>query len=78
MDLIMLGLESLGKYLIIAGVIMIVVGAILFVFGKVPWFGRLPGDIIIRNDNTTVYFPVVTMLLVSVVLTILFNIIGKR
>jgi len=68
----------MARTLIIFGIVLIVLGSVLFLFGKVPWFGRLPGDIIIRKSDMTLYFPVASMLLLSVVLTILFNIIGRR
>ena len=74
----MMGLESLGRSLIFFGIILIFIGALLFLFGKIPWFGRLPGDIIIRRNDFTLYLPVVTMVLLSIVLTIIFNIIGRR
>jgi ABC-type enterochelin transport system permease subunit len=74
----MLAIESIGKSLILFGIILIVTGSVLVLFGKVPWFGRLPGDIIIKNEGFTFYFPVATMILLSIALTILFNIIGRR
>jgi hypothetical protein len=74
----MMAIESIGRSLIFFGIILIVVGAVLVLFGKVPWFGRLPGDIIIKREGFTFYFPVVTMILLSIALTILFNIIGRR
>jgi ABC-type enterochelin transport system permease subunit len=74
----MLAIESIGKSLILFGIILIVTGSVLVLFGKVPWFGRLPGDIIIKNEGFTLYFPVATMILLSIALTILFNIIGRR
>jgi hypothetical protein len=74
----MLAIESIGKSLIFFGIVLIVIGSLFVLFGKVPWFGRLPGDIIIKREGLTVYFPVVTMILLSILLTILFNIIGRR
>lgn len=74
----MLAIESIGKSLILFGIILIVTGSVLVLFGKVPWFGRLPGDIIIKNEGFTFYFPLATMILLSIALTILFNIIGRR
>jgi hypothetical protein len=73
-----MAIESIGKTLIIFGIVLIVVGALFIVMGKLPWFGRLPGDIIIKNENMTFYFPVTTMLIVSAAVTILFNIVGRR
>ncbi|MFH1710591.1 MAG: DUF2905 domain-containing protein [bacterium] len=74
----MMSIESIGRSFIFFGIVLIVVGSIFVLFGKVPWFGRLPGDIIIKKEGLTFYFPVVTMVLISIVLTILFNIIGRR
>jgi len=73
-----MAIESIGRSLILFGIILIVIGAIFVVFGKIPWFGRLPGDIIIRKENFTFYFPVATMILLSLFLTVLFNVIGRR
>ena len=68
-------LAELGKILLIAGGIIILLG-LLLIFGQhIPFFGKLPGDIEIRKDNFTFYFPLVTFLILSVVLTIILNII---
>jgi len=74
----MMAIESIGKSLIFFGIVLIVIGTLFVLFGKVPWFGRLPGDIIIKREGLTVYFPVATMVILSLLLTILFNIIGRR
>jgi len=57
---------------------MIVLGALFYVFGKIPWFGRLPGDIVIRREGFTLFLPVATMLLVSIFLSIIFNLVARR
>ena len=68
----------IGKYVILFGVIIVIIGIILYFFGdKLNWIGRLPGDIRIEKKNTRIYFPITTMLLASLVLTILFNLIRK-
>jgi hypothetical protein len=68
--------------LLLFGVLMVLLGSVLLVAGhfsgKVPWLGRLPGDIHIERGNWTFYFPLVTCLLVSVVLTLLFSLFGRR
>jgi len=74
----MMAIESIGKSLIFFGIVLIVIGSLFVLFGKVPWFGRLPGDIIIKREGLTIYFPVATMVILSLLLTILFNIIGRR
>lgn len=67
-----------GKLLIILGIMLIVVGGGFLLSGKFPLIGRLPGDIIIEKKNFTLYFPVVTCIVVSLVLTFVFWLIGKR
>ena len=72
-------MPNFGKTLIIVGVIFVAVG-ILFVFAnRLPFrIGRLPGDIVYRRGNFTFYFPWVTSLLISILLTLLFSIFGRR
>ena len=62
-------MAELGKNLIIIGVVAIVIGALLTLSGKIPWLGRLPGDISIKNENFSFYFPLTTCILISVVLS---------
>jgi len=62
--------SDLGKLLIVGGLAMIVLGAVLLWGPKVPGLGRLPGDIVYRGDRTTFYFPVVTCLVLSAVLSL--------
>ena len=71
----MVPLTGLGKVLIVFGGLMILVGLLLVFAPLIPSLGRLPGDILVQRDGLTFYFPVVTMVLLSVVLTILPNII---
>ena len=67
-----------GKWIIIAGVIVVIIGVIIYFFSdKLNWLGKLPGDIHIEKDNFRFYFPVVTMIIVSIILTILINIFKK-
>jgi hypothetical protein len=68
---------ELGKVLLIIGVVLVIVGG-LAVLGVRPPFGRLPGDIAIEGDRGGFYFPIVTMIIVSVVLTVLFNLFLRR
>jgi len=66
-------LRELGKLLLLFGIVLVVVGGLLTLGPKLPGrLGRLPGDIIIRRENFTFYFPVVTCLLLSVILSLLF------
>ncbi|MFA6053848.1 MAG: DUF2905 domain-containing protein [Thermodesulfovibrionales bacterium] len=69
---------DIGKMLIIFGVAAIVIGGILMLSGKVPWLGRLPGDILVQKKNFTFYFPLATSILLSILLTLIFWLIRKR
>ena len=73
-----MALESLGRLLIYIGIVVVLIGAFFLLLSKVPWFGRLPGDIVYRREGMTLYVPIATMLLVSLILTLLLNIIWRR
>ena len=73
----MVGFGPLGKLLILLGVFIILVGLFLLIGEKIPWLGRLPGDIIIRKKNFTFYFPIVTSILISIILTLFFMLFRK-
>lgn len=64
-------MSDLGKLLIILGGVILGVGLILTLIGRVPWLGRLPGDIVIERENFRFYFPLATSVLISVLLTLL-------
>ncbi|MFH1394990.1 MAG: DUF2905 domain-containing protein [Candidatus Omnitrophota bacterium] len=55
----------IGKYLLILGVIIFLVGVVFYFLGKVPWLGRLPGDIFIKRGSFCFYFPITTSILIS-------------
>jgi len=65
--------SNLGKILIVFAVIIAIVGFLLIALGKIPFFGKLPGDVVIRRSNSTFFFPIVTSIVMSIVLTILIN-----
>jgi uncharacterized membrane protein len=68
-----------GKILLLAGMLIALVGAILlWAPGLLGWFGHLPGDIRIERDNGSFYFPITSMLVVSIVLSILVNLFFRR
>jgi len=73
---------DLGKILLCSGLVMVVLGLLLLVAGssagKVPWLGRLPGDIYIERENWRFYFPLVTSILLSVVLSLLLWLFSRR
>jgi hypothetical protein len=64
-------MAELGKTLIIIGVVAIVIGALLMHSGKIPWLGRLPGDISIKNENFSFYFPLTTCIIISLAISLL-------
>ena len=69
---------QIGKLLIVFGLLIALVGVILLLVGRLPWLGRLPGDIHVQRGNWTFYFPLATSLLISIVLTLAFWVIGRR
>jgi hypothetical protein len=60
------------------GIILVLIGGFFILMAKVPWFGRLPGDIVWRRGGSTIFIPITTMVLVSLVLTLLMNIVWRR
>ena len=68
-------MEEIGKWLILVGVLLAIIGGAIMLVGKVPGIGRLPGDIVIQRGNFSCFFPLATSLLLSLVLTVLLNII---
>jgi hypothetical protein len=71
-------MPELGRALLIIGLVIALVGLVLLVVGRVPWLGRLPGDIHVQRGNWTFYFPLATSILLSVVLTLVLWLIGRR
>jgi heme/copper-type cytochrome/quinol oxidase subunit 2 len=67
--------SNIGKILIFAGLGIAFLGLVIFLFAKIPFFGKLPGDISIRKDNFSFYFPVSTSIIVSIILTVLINVV---
>ena len=70
-------MQSAGKILILTGVIFILIGAVLTFYEKIPLIGKLPGDIIFKRKNFTLYIPIVTSLLISFLLSLIFYILDK-
>ena len=73
----MFGFGALGKMLILLGVLIIVIGLLLLIGEKIPWIGKLPGDIIIRKEKFSFYFPITTCIIISIILTLLFTLFRK-
>jgi DUF2905 family protein len=74
----MFGWDTLGKFLVIAGLLLVALGGLLFLAGKIPFSGRLPGDIVIERGNFRFYLPLATCVLISLVLTLASWLLGRR
>ncbi|RPI35398.1 MAG: DUF2905 domain-containing protein [Nitrospiraceae bacterium] len=72
------GVQHIGKVLIAAGAVLALIGLVMLLSGRIPWLGKLPGDILIERKNFTVYFPLATSILISILLTLLFWLFGRR
>jgi len=70
--------QTIGKYIMIIGILLIITGAIVyFSGGKMRWFGNLPGDIRIIRDNFRLFIPITTAVLISLLLTLIINLIRR-
>ena len=69
---------DLGKNLIFIGIIIVVIGLLFTFLPKIPFLGKLPGDIRIERKNFTFYFPLATSIIISIILTIIFSLIGRK
>jgi hypothetical protein len=72
------GVDGIGRLLIVGGLVLAVVGLVLVLAPNIPFLGRLPGDIRIDSGNVKVFAPLGTMLLVSIILTIILNLLNRR
>ena len=70
-------MNQIAKTLVFLGLILIIVGGVIYLTGKVPGIGKLPGDIQIKKENFTFYFPITTCLLVSLVVSFILFLIFK-
>ena len=71
-------MREVGRLLVFLGGVTAVVGLLLLLAARIPWLGRLPGDVVVQRGPVTFYFPVVTSIVVSIVLTILLNLFLRR
>ena len=70
-------MDDIGRAIMVAGGALFLVGLLLVLSGRLPGLGNLPGDITIQRDNITLYMPCGTMIVVSVVLTLVLNLISR-
>lgn len=71
-------MENLGRLLIISGLVLAGIGFFFVIGQKFSWLGKLPGDIIIKKDNFTFYFPVATSIIISIILSLVFYLFSRR
>ncbi|MCS7215562.1 MAG: DUF2905 domain-containing protein [Thermodesulfovibrio sp.] len=71
-------MNEIGKYLIISGIIIMIVGLLFTFAGKIPLIGRLPGDIVIERRNFVFYFPLATSIVISIIISLIFYILSRR
>jgi hypothetical protein len=71
-------LDALGRTLVVLGLALAGLGGLLLLAGHVPWLGRLPGDISVERYNVRFYAPLATGLLLSLLLTIILNLLARR
>lgn len=71
-------MEQIGKFLLIVGAVLMGLGLLLMLGERIPWLGKLPGDFLIQKKNFTFYFPLATSILLSIVLTLIFWILGRK
>ena len=70
-------MHDLAKGIILLGAVLVVVGIILLIFQKIPFLGKLPGDIIIKREHFTFYFPLATSIILSMLISLILYLIGK-
>jgi len=74
----MSGMEQIGRVLVLSGGLLLFLGITLILMARIPFLGRLPGDFLVQRDNVTIYVPLVTMILVSILLTVVLNLFFLR
>lgn len=71
-------MNEIGKFLIIFGLLIVLIGFILIFAGKIPLIGKLPGDIVIERKNFTLYLPIGTSIFLSIILSVIFFLLSKK
>jgi hypothetical protein len=71
-------MSEIGKLLIYAGAVLLLLEVVFVLASKIPWPGRLPGDIYIQRRNMTFYFPLATSLILSMLLSLIFYLLSRR
>ena len=72
------GLEPLGRSLIVLGVVLAARGAVVVLGPRLPLIGHLPGDIVIHGEGVTIFIPITSMILVSIIASVVLGLFGRR
>ncbi len=70
-------MADMAKMIIILGIVLVVIGLLLLVAQKLPFLGKLPGDILVKKENVTFYFPLATSIILSIIISLILYLIGK-
>ncbi len=68
---------EMAKALILIGAVLVAIGIVMLLFQKTPFLGKLPGDILIKKENFTFYFPLATSIIISIIISLILYLIGK-
>ncbi len=71
-------MADFGKLFIFIGLLLVVIGIVFIVGNKIPFIGKLPGDIAIERNNFNFYFPLTTCIIISIILSLIFWLLGKK
>jgi hypothetical protein len=71
-------IQPLAKFIILSGILLVVIGVVLYFFKGIPFLGKLPGDIHIEKKNFSFHFPIMTCILLSVAISLLLYLISKK
>jgi hypothetical protein len=70
-------MDEKAKVIIILGIVLVMVGLVMLFAQKLPFLGRLPGDILIKKEHFTFYFPLATSIIISIIISLILYLIGK-
>jgi thiosulfate reductase cytochrome b subunit len=68
---------DMARVLILLGIVLIIAGLVMLVIQKAPFLGKLPGDIVIRKEHFTFYFPLATSIIISIIISLILYLVGK-
>ena len=71
-------MNEIGRTLLVFGLILVAAGLLLLFADRIPFLGRLPGDILVKRKNFTIYFPLATMVILSIIATVVLNLYSRR